>query len=150
MTWPNVVMLQFFPPWDLCSRTRWFASNIILAVFCLTGSPRVSSATDITIHLPHAAPVSRASVIYLCDSGGAQIGVPSNSFLVEYIEGGGNSLAIVPIGGSALIFSNVNSASGSRYRAQQYTWWEAKGVATLYSDSLTGKLQFSCHRVPLK
>ena len=76
-----------------------------------------------------------------------QIGVPSGKFDVEYIEGGGNSLAIVPIAGNALVFANVSSGSGARYTAQQYTWWDAKGAVTLYSDSLTGKLQSACSRV---
>ena len=120
----------------------------MLLWFGLIGSADVSSATDVTIHLPHSTPVSRVRVFYTCDSQGVQIGVPSHAFSIEYIEGGGNSLVIVPLGGNTLIFSNVNSASGTRYTAQQYTWWEAKGVATLYSDSLTGKLRSSCHRFP--
>lgn len=103
-------------------------------------------ATDLPIHLPGSTPVSRETVSYICDSVGARIGVPSGKFDVEYINGGGNSLVVVPISGNALIFANVSSASGARYTAQQYTWWEAKGAATLYSDSLNGKLQSACMR----
>jgi membrane-bound inhibitor of C-type lysozyme len=109
----------------------------------------VLSATDFVIHLPDTPPVSRQSVTYQCDATGLAIGVPSRAFTVEYINAGGNSLAIVPISGNSLIFSNVASASGARYVAQQYTWWEAKGGATLYSDSLNGKSQSSCHKVPV-
>jgi len=108
------------------------------------------SATDLTIHLPDAAPVTRQKVLYQCDATGSQIGVSASPFWVEHISGGGNSLVIVPVSGNALIFSNVFSGSGTRYTAQQYTWWEAKNTATLYSNSLTGKLQTSCHPVSHK
>jgi membrane-bound inhibitor of C-type lysozyme len=73
--------------------------------------------------------------------------VPSGSFRVEYINGGGNSLVVVPIGGNALVFSNVMAGSGARYTTQQYTGWEAKGSVALSSDSLTGKIQSTCHVV---
>jgi membrane-bound inhibitor of C-type lysozyme len=104
-------------------------------------------ATDLLIHQPANATFSRKSVQYSCDASGAKIGVPSGSFPVEYINGGGNSLVVVPIGGHSLIFSNVFSGSGARYVAQQYTWWEAGGGVTLYSDSLAGKMQSTCKRV---
>lgn len=114
---------------------------------CLAAALCVGSATDLTIHLPSGTPISRETVTYVCDSAGKKIGVPGGAFPVEYINGGGNGLAVLPIAGNSLIFSNVSSGSGARYTAQQYTWWEAKGEATLYSDSLTGKIQSSCHRV---
>lgn len=110
----------------------------------------VASATDLSIHLPDATAVSRKTVMYRCDASGTKIGVPAGPFQVEYINGGGNSLVVVPISRHALIFASVSSASGVRYTAQQYTWWDAKGAATLYSDSLTGKLQSSCQRVDRK
>ena len=108
------------------------------------------AATDLIIRLPATVPVTRQKVLYQCNATGSQIGVPASPFWVEYISGGGNSLVVVPIAGNALIFSNVSSASGARYTAQQYTWWEAKNSAILYSDSLTGKLQTSCQPVPHK
>jgi membrane-bound inhibitor of C-type lysozyme len=110
----------------------------------------VASATDLTIHLPDDPSVSRQSVEYQCDASGTSIGLGSGPFSVEYINAGTNSLVVVPISGNALIFSNVISGSGARYTAQHYTWWEAKGSVTLSSDSLTGKIQSSCHRVNRK
>jgi membrane-bound inhibitor of C-type lysozyme len=110
----------------------------------LIGSAVAATAADLTIHLAGSATVSRKTVQYQCDAAGAKIGVPAGSFNVEYINGGGNSLAVVPIAGNTLIFSNVMSGSSARYTAQTFTWWEAGGSVTLYSDSLAGKSQSVC------
>ena len=104
-------------------------------------------ATDLTIHLPESQPISRQNVRYRCDPNGSKIGVPSGPFVVEYINGGGNSLVVVPVSGNALIFSNVMAGSGARYTAQQYTWWEAGGSVALVSDSITGKIQSTCRQI---
>jgi membrane-bound inhibitor of C-type lysozyme len=103
-------------------------------------------ATDLIIHLPENTSIWRQTVRYQCDGSGSKIGVPAGPFSVEYINGGGNSLVVVPISGNGLIFSNVTSGSGARYTAQQYTWWDAHGAVTLYSDSLAGKMQSACRR----
>ncbi len=99
-------------------------------------------AADLTIPLTGNESMSRKTVSYTCDASAAQLGLPSGSFKVEYINGGGNSLAVVPISGKSLIFVNVLSGSGARYVAQQYTWWDAKGAVTI--SSLETKLQSSC------
>lgn len=121
-----------------------FAKRVALALALLT--PAALSATDLLIHLPADASITRKSVQYQCDANGPKIGVPEGSFTVEYINGGGNSLVVVPISGNSLIFSNVMAGSGARYMAQQYTWWEAGGSVTLYSDSLARKTHSSCRR----
>jgi membrane-bound inhibitor of C-type lysozyme len=110
----------------------------------LLAGAAVATATDLTIRLPDTLSITRKTVTYTCDVEGTKIGVPSGSFSVEYINGGGNSLALVPISGKLLIFANVVSGSGARYTAQQYTWWEAHGEATLFSDSLSGRTQSTC------
>src|SRR5271168_3318615 len=106
-----------------------------------------AEATDLTIHLAGDAPVSRHVVEYQCDSMGAQLGLPAGAFPVEYLDGAGNSVAVVPIGGRSLIFANVISASGARYASGRLVWWDAgsRGVH-LYSDfdSLDGKKQATC------
>lgn len=112
--------------------------------FAFAGFAAVATAADLTVHLAGAATISRKTVQYQCDATGTKIGVPAGSFSVEYINGGGNSLVVVPIAGNTLIFSNVMSASGARYTAQTFTWWEAGGSVTLYSDSLAGKSQSVC------
>jgi membrane-bound inhibitor of C-type lysozyme len=107
-------------------------------------------AADLTIHLAGDAPVSRRVVQYQCDSTGVQLGLPAGAFPVEYLDGAGNSLAVLPIGGRSLIFANVISASGARYASGRYVWWDAGGRGVhLYSDfdSLDGKKQATCHSV---
>src|ERR1700761_4108082 len=86
----------------------------------------MASATDLKIRLPDLTPVTRTTFTYECDAAGLKIGVPSTPFEVEYIDGGGNSLVVVPIAGNSLIFSAVTSNSGERYTTQKYTWWNVK------------------------
>jgi membrane-bound inhibitor of C-type lysozyme len=106
-----------------------------------------AAATDLTIHLLGSDTITPRTVKFQCDAEGAKIGLPSGPFSVHYINGAGNSLAVVPIGGKSLIFANVMAASGARYASGFYIWWEAGGAATLYVDSLEGKDQSSCHPV---
>ena len=110
-----------------------------------------AAATDLTIHLTGSQPISRNTIQYQCDAQGARMGLPSGTFTVEYLDGAGNSLAILPVGGNSLIFSNVVSGSGARYAAAQYIWWDAAGRSvTFSSDSIAGKMESTCHRVELK
>ena len=103
------------------------------------------AASDLTIHLDGAADFMRHSVSVKCDATGAKMGLPGGAFSVEYINGGGNSLAVVPVSGKSLIFTNVIAGSGARYVAKQYTWWDAGRTVTFYSDSLAGKMHSVCH-----
>jgi membrane-bound inhibitor of C-type lysozyme len=137
----------FWPIKLLCSSQKAKSFSIALGLFGLTGT---ISATDLIIHLPATPSLSRQNVSYHCDASGPKIGVPAGPFSVEYINGGGNSLVVVPLGDNALIFSNVVAGSGARYTAQQYTWWEAGGTVTLTSNSLAGKMQSTCRRVEHK
>jgi membrane-bound inhibitor of C-type lysozyme len=108
----------------------------------------VGSASDLTIHLNGSEPISRKTVRYQCDAQGSKMGLPAEVFSVEYVNGGGNSLAIVPVGGHSLIFANVMSGSGARYAALQDIWWDAGGRGvTFSSDSIAGNLTSECHRV---
>jgi membrane-bound inhibitor of C-type lysozyme len=117
----------------------------LMALFALGCSTALAAATDLTIHLNGSQPVSRKTLQYQCDAKATAIGLPATAFPVEYINGAGNSMAVVPIHGNSLVFANVTSGSGARYAAGQYIWWEAGGSVTLYSDSLAGKMQSACH-----
>jgi membrane-bound inhibitor of C-type lysozyme len=107
-----------------------------------------AGATDLTIHLSSSQAITRNTIKVQCDAQGSKMGLPAGVFSVEYLNGAGNSLAIVPVGGSSLIFANVFAGSGARYAAKEFIWWDAAGRGiTFSSDSLAGKMSSTCHRV---
>jgi membrane-bound inhibitor of C-type lysozyme len=122
----------------------------LIMMAALACSTAVAGATDLTIHLKGTQSLSRKTVQYQCDAKGVAMGLPAAAFPVEYINGAGNSLVVVPVHETSLIFANVNSGSGARYAAGQYIWWEAGGAVTFYSGSLAGKKQSACHRADAK
>src|ERR1700722_20299223 len=122
----------------------------LITLAALSFSTDLAGASYLTIHLNGSQPVSRKTVQYQCDAKAAALGLPATAFPVEYINGAGNSLAVVEVQGNSMIFANINSGSGARYAAGQYIWWEAGGAVTFYSDSLAGKTQSSCHRAGAK
>lgn len=108
----------------------------------------LASATELTIHLNGTQALSRQTIQYQCDAQGTGMGLPAGTFPVEYINGAGNSLAIVPVHGVSMIFANVMSGSGARYAASEFIWWDAAGRTTTFSsDSIAGKMNSVCHRV---
>jgi membrane-bound inhibitor of C-type lysozyme len=122
-----------------------------LTFLILIGITQSALADDLVIHLAGKSSVTRKVSTYKCDGVGVKMGLPAGLFTVEYINGGGNSLAILPISNKSMIFTNVISASGARYAAQEYIWWEAVGRSiTLSSDSLAGKQQTTCQRISIK
>ena len=122
--------------------------RLVLIGVSVLACGRYAKATDLTIHLSGSQPISRNTVRVQCDAQGVKMGLPAGAFLVEYLNGGGNSLAIVPVGGDSLVFANVISGSGARYAAKEFIWWDAAGRGiTFSSDSLAGKMSSACHRV---
>jgi membrane-bound inhibitor of C-type lysozyme len=108
----------------------------------------IAGATDLTIHLQGPGTVERKMVKYQCDANGEKMGLPSGVFFVEYLNGAGNHLAVVPVRGSSLIFVTVPSGSGAKYAAEEFTWWEADGRGiTLASDFPGPKASSDCHVV---
>ena len=122
-------------------------SKKIVAMGAVLACSGFASATDVTIHLSGSEPISRSTMKYQCDGQGSKMGLPAGTFSVEYVNGAGNSLAIVPVAGHSLIFANVTSGSGARYAAGSYIWWEAGGRGVSFSsDSIAGKMTSECHR----
>ena len=125
-------------------RTTW--KRVLTGAGVLVWSG-LAGATELTIHLNGSQPVTPTAVKYQCDVHGVTMGLPAGVFSVQYLNGAGNSLVVVPVGGSSLIFANVVAGSGARYAAGQYIWWEAGGGVTFSSDSIAGKMSSTCHRV---
>ena len=142
-----MVRNSVFPPHASASKLRTYSLTFLI----LMGISQSVLADDLVIHLAGKSSVTRKVATYKCDAAGVKLGLPAGSFTVEYINGGGNSLAILPISNKSMIFTNVVSASGARYAAQEYIWWEAAGRSiTLSSDSLAGKQQTTCQRIAIK
>jgi membrane-bound inhibitor of C-type lysozyme len=78
-------------------------SAAVRLILCLWGSPVL--AADLVILLPGATPIERTIVSYFCQGlGPVQVG---------YINVPPNALAVVPLNGDQLIFTNVLSGSGA-------------------------------------
>lgn len=81
-----------------------------------------AGASELRLQLKGTEPMKRQIVQFTCDSKAGALGLPSGTFPVEYVNGAGNSLAVLPVGGKSLIFAGVMSGSGARYAADRYTW----------------------------
>jgi membrane-bound inhibitor of C-type lysozyme len=115
-----------------------------LALLAATGDAR---GADLTLHLSSDRAFTRTVAHYKCDAVGVQLGLPGGPFAVEYINAAGNSLAILPVSGSSLVFVSVLSGSGARYAAQRYIWWEAAGRSISFSaETVSGTLRSTCER----
>ena len=104
-------------------------------------------AEDLTIPLP-GIEITRIHASFECGPEGVALGLPSGPFPVEYINAGENHLAVLPLRGKPQILANVTSASGARYAAGRYIWWDAgdRGV-TLYAEGIDGHRKADCHLV---
>ena len=97
----------------------------LLLLATLSGMPASStaSAEELVIPLPEGTTVQRLKASYACTAGGAMT--------VDYVNADGISLALLPVEGKPMVFANVLAASGARYAAGPYVWWEKGGSATL-------------------
>jgi membrane-bound inhibitor of C-type lysozyme len=122
----------------------------VIAIAILSAGT-VAGATDLTLHLNGSQSMTNSTAKYECDAEGVKMGLPAGPFSVEYINGAGNSLAILPVSGTSLIFANIFSGSGARYAAKEFIWWDAAGRSVSFtSNSLAGKMRSECHRVATK
>lgn len=121
------------------------SGTIWLGMALMTG---VAGASDLTIHLNGDGVVKRSTAKYQCDAQGTKMGLPSGVFSVEYLNGAGNHLAVVPVKGNSMIFVTAPSGSGAKYAAEEFTWWEAGGTGTTFSSDFPGpKASSSCRIV---
>lgn len=104
-------------------------------------------AEGLTVRLP-GVKVTRIQASFDCGADGVALGLPSGPFMVEYLNAGENHLAVLPVHGKQLVFANVISASGARYAAGRYIWWDAgdRGV-TLYAEGVDGHPKADCRVV---
>jgi membrane-bound inhibitor of C-type lysozyme len=120
---------------------------VIAGTMLTLGIGALSPAEDLAVQLPGVS-VTRIHASFECGADGVALGLPSGPFTVEYLNAGENHLAVLPVHGQALIFANVIAASGARYAAGRYIWWDAgdRGV-TLYAEGVDGHPKAECHLV---
>jgi membrane-bound inhibitor of C-type lysozyme len=121
-----------------------YAAAIAGAMFLMG---MAANAEDLSISLP-GVEITRIHASFECGPEGVALGLPSGPFPVEYINAGENHLAVLPLSGKQQILANVVSASGARYAAGRYIWWDAgdRGV-TLYAEGIDGHRKADCHLV---
>ena len=96
-------------------------------------------ASDLHIQLPGNDSFTGTTASFSCDGNAAKLGLPAGTFPVQYINGAGNSLAVLPIGGKSLIFAGVVSGSGARYAASRYIWSDGGTRGAFLSSDLSDK-----------
>ncbi|MEO6910213.1 MAG: MliC family protein [Edaphobacter sp.] len=102
-------------------------------------------AESLIVRLP-GVEVTRIRASFACGAEGVALGLPAGPFTVEYLNAGENHLAVLPVHGKRLIFANVIAASGARYAAGRYIWWDAGGRGvTLYAEGIDGHPKADCH-----
>lgn len=97
--------------------------SVVLGV-ALALSAGAATAEDLRIPLPEGVVPRTLSVSYVC--------VGAGTLRVQYLSAEGISLALLPVDGRPLVFANVLAASGARYAAGAYVWWEQGQSASLY------------------
>lgn len=105
-------------------------SLLTLSVFASAGA--ASAEATLSISLKSGTSDNVQSQNYSCGKG--------ESFPVQYVNTGANSLAIVSIDGEDRIFVNVVSASGAKYVSGAYVWWTKGDTATLENEMEEGSL----------
>ncbi len=119
----------------------------IITAILITAAATFTLAENLTVRLP-GVEVTRIRANFECGADGVALGLPSGPFTVEYLNAGENHLALLPLHGKQLAFANVISASGARYAAGRYIWWDAgdRGV-TLYAEGVDGHPKADCRMV---
>lgn len=97
--------------------------STLLAVPTLLASSPLATAEELRIPLPDGTPVQRIAASYACAGTGTRT--------ATYINADGISLLLLPVEGRPMVFANVLAASGARYAAGPFIWWEHGSTATL-------------------
>jgi membrane-bound inhibitor of C-type lysozyme len=84
------------------------------------------AAVDLDVGITLSGDVQIQTAVYGCGDA-----VPS--LTVRYINAAPNFFAIVPIEGVDYVFVNVISASGAKYVAGEYEWWNKGADASLHN-----------------
>jgi membrane-bound inhibitor of C-type lysozyme len=88
-------------------------------------APLPAATSSLIINLGTTGDFERKTVKYGCQG-------DVDSIAVDYINAAPNYLALIPLEGSTLVFNTVLAASGAKYAAGKYVWWNKGTDADLY------------------
>jgi membrane-bound inhibitor of C-type lysozyme len=100
---------------------------LVPVIALIFAGPALALSSSVTIDLG-PGDAERRTVNYDCGM--------DQPLTVEYINAAPNFLALLPIEGQSLMFVAVLSASGARYAASRYVWWNDGPDASLYDQTL--------------
>lgn len=103
--------------------------SVLLAAVAAT-LPGATLAKTSSLTLPGIQLISQQRVVYRC---AGDVRLP-----VRYLNTDAGSLAYLPAGGKKLLFVAVTAASGVKYVAGNYVWWN-KGLDAYLSDEAQGE-----------
>ncbi|MEO6014349.1 MAG: MliC family protein [Devosia sp.] len=98
--------------------------TLLIATVANLASPALA-AVDLGVTLGLSGNAEIKDVVYDCGT--------EQPLLVQYVYAEPNFLAIIPIDGEDRVFVNVVSASGAKYVAGEYEWWNKGPDATLHN-----------------
>lgn len=101
----------------------------LAAVAAFAALPGATLAKTSSLTLPGIKLISQQRVVYRC---AGDVRLP-----VRYLNTDAGSLAYLPAGGKKLLFVGVTTASGVKYVAGNYVWWN-KGLEGFLSDDADG------------
>lgn len=119
--------------------------RLSIALALILASAPLARAADLVVPLAKDTSVERRTAAFQCDAEGVKLGLPTGPFVVEYLVGGDNDLAVLPIHARPLIFARVFSADGARYASGRYVWWDVAGRSvTLSAETTEGHKDSTC------
>lgn len=103
--------------------------GFVALALCVLSTPTLAEVS-VGLGLNISGNAEIRSTTYSCDG-------RDEPLAVQYINAAPNFLALIPVEGRTLVFVNTISASGAKYEAGQYVWWDKGSEATL-SDVTEG------------
>lgn len=124
---------------------KWGVGAVLTTVM-MAGSAHATN--DLVIRLMGNPKIDQNMVSYQCENRDID-GVPEGTFEVNYLQGGDNVIAVLPIKDQNRIFSAVMAPSGQKYMSGRFTWWRQneKAALLLVSTEDRGNVSMRCRVV---
>lgn len=127
------------------------AAFILLGMAGAGGGWLTHSASASTLRIPLASVshIEKISATYHCNGPKDlldKLGQPTVS--VTYLNAGAVSLAVLKVEGQTQVFSNVIAASGARYTANRFEWWDKGDTAFFAAVGEESAPRLTCQSIP--